>query len=243
MITIAALEDQREWLEKEAEITKEYFDRERREYQFKKYNTASEFLKDFEEGHWADVYLLDVELPDTNGLKIARKIKQKHYEALIIYITGYVEYAVEAFEVNAYRYIPKIMLREKLPAAYSSLEQQLVSKEGPYYTIEMNARMERIEQKNIYYLQKEKKYVILTTKDGVSRVRATLEEVFGELQESSFVRIDKGCIANLRHIMKLEKREVKMREVKMRDGAYLPVSQPQLSTVKRRTAEYWRKSR
>lgn len=237
MITIAALDDQKEWLEEEAEITKTYFEAKEKDYRFLPYNEVSVFLKDMEADKLADIYLLDIELPDTDGLKIARKIKELHYEARIIYITGYVEYAIEAFEVNAYRYIPKTMLREKLPAAYMSLEQKLVPKDEAYYTIEMNSRMERIEQKQIYYLQKDKKYVVLTTKDGESRVRATLDEVLKDLEQHSFVRIDKGCIVNLRHIMKLERREVKMR-----NGVYLPVSQPQLPIIKRRIMEYWRES-
>lgn len=237
MIRIAALDDCKEWLETEEEITKKYFEECKEEYLFCRYNNANRFLLDLDEGVCFDIYLLDIELPETNGLKIAREIKMRYLESMIIYITGYVEYAVEAFEVNAYRYIPKKMLREKLPEAYDSLRPKLVREEGPCYIIETNSRMERIVQKEIYYIQKDKKYVVLTKKDGVSRVRATLDEVYKELEQKSFVRIDKGCIANLRHIMKLENRCVKMR-----DGAYLSVSQPQLAAVKRRISEYWRSS-
>lgn len=237
MVKIAALDDQEEWLDTEESITKKYFEENREEYVFCRYNNANKFLLDLDEGVRFDIYLLDIELPETNGLNIAREIKRKYLEALIIYVTGYVEYAIEAFEVNAYRYIPKRMLEEKLPEAYTSLRPKLVRKAGPWYIIQTSSRMERIEQKEIYYIQKDKKYAIFTKSDGESRERATLDEVFQSLEERSFMRIDKGCIVNLRHIMKLENRCVKMR-----DGTYLSVSQPQLAVVKRRIAEYWRTS-
>lgn len=235
MVRIAALDDMNEWLETEERITNKYFADCKEEYIFCKYDNVNRFLLDLDEGVCFDIYLLDIELPETNGLHIAREIKKKYLESLIIYITGYVEYAIEAFEVNAYRYIPKKLLEEKLPDAYTSLLPKLVREEGPCYMIETNSRMERIVQRDIYYIQKDKKYVVLTQKDGSSRVRATLDEVYGELEQRSFVRIDKGTVANLRHIMKLEKRCVKMR-----NGEYLSVSQPQLATVKRRISEYWR---
>lgn len=237
MIRIAALDDREEWLKTEEEITKKYFKECDEEYLFCSYSNVNKFLLDLDEGIYFDIYLLDIEMPETNGIKVAREIKKVCLDSFIIYITGYIEYAVEAFEVNAYRYIPKKMLEEKLPEAYHSLKPKLVREEGPYYIIQTSSRLEKLEQKEIYYLQKDKKYVIFTHKDGTSKERVTLDEANRELEEESFVRIDKGCIVNLRHIMKLENRSVKMR-----DGAYLPVSQPQLAIVKRRIAEYWRKS-
>lgn len=237
MIRIAALDDNEEWLELESRITNTYFEESKEEFEFHKYSNVNQFLLDLEDGVCFDIYLLDIELPEWNGLKVAREIKKRYLEVLIIYITGYVEYAIEAFEVNAYRYIPKKLLQEKLPEAYASLKQKLVRETGPYYTIQTNSRLERLAQNDIYYLQKEKKYVIFMRADGISKVRATLDEVYSDLERERFVRIDKGRIVNLRHIMKLENREVKMR-----DGVYLSVSQPQLAMVKRRIAEYWRKS-
>lgn len=234
MIMIAALDDQREWLKQEEEITRKHFGDEG--CKSTAYHNVDRFLQDLEKGIWFDIYLLDVEMPDTNGIGVAREIKKKNYEAFIIYVTGYIEYAIEAFEVNAYRYIPKTMLKEKLALAYTSLEEKLSKREeGPYYAIELNSRMERIAQKDIYYFHKEKKYVVITQKDGISRVRASLDDVYRAMEETSFVRIDKGCIVNLRHIMKLEDRKVKMR-----NDVYLSVSQPQLINVKRRIAAYWR---
>lgn len=54
-----------------------------------------------------DAYLLDIELPDENGLSVARAIRNRYPEAYIIFITSHTSYSLEAFELNVYRYIKK----------------------------------------------------------------------------------------------------------------------------------------
>lgn len=130
MIRIGALDDSREWLRTEEKITDRYFADSGEEYEFCTYSNVNKFLLDLDEGNYFDIYLLDIEMPETNGLQVAREIKKVCLDSFIIYITGYVEYAVEAFEVNAYRYIPKKMLAEKLPEAYASLQAKLEPDEG-----------------------------------------------------------------------------------------------------------------
>lgn len=113
----------------------------------------------------------------------------------------------------------------------------MATEEGACYFIQTNSHLEKIEQKNIYYLEKDKKYVVITKKDGTSRVRATLEEVYNALEQDSFTWIGKSYIANLRHIMTLQNGEIKMR-----DGSCLTVSRSQLAYVKERIMKYWRET-
>ena len=77
------------------------------DYVMKCYINVEDFLEDLNERDYFDVYLLKVHIPKMNGLEVARKIRNEFRESIIRYITNYVEYAIEAFEVNAYRYIPK----------------------------------------------------------------------------------------------------------------------------------------
>lgn len=233
MIRIAALDDDKEWLDVERKITEDFF-QSKEAFKFYAYDNVEKFLLELEDDYF-DIYLLDMELPDTDGLKIARKIKTIQADSLIIYVTNYVEHAVEAFEVNAFRYIPKNLLEAKLPEAYKILTEQIQQKKERYFTIQNSARMEKIPESQIYYLVKDKKYVYIKYRFGESRIRSTLEEAYQRLDQNEFIRIDKSYIVNLKHIMGLEKRQVKLR-----DGTYLDVSQPQLANVKKKISEYWR---
>ena len=56
-------------------------------------------------------------------------------DPVFIFVTNHVDYAVDAYEVNTYRYIPKGVLTEKLPQALGTLLPSLQLKEEQYYII------------------------------------------------------------------------------------------------------------
>jgi EAL domain-containing protein (putative c-di-GMP-specific phosphodiesterase class I) len=66
-----------------------------------------------------DVVLTDIQMPDTNGLELLRKVRQHHLDLPVLLITANptVETAVRALEDGALRYLTKPVTREALVAA------------------------------------------------------------------------------------------------------------------------------
>ena len=64
----------------------------------------------------ADLALLDIDMPDMNGLTLAAEIKKLRPDTAIVFLTGYSEYAVNAFELRASGYLLKPVSKEKLAA-------------------------------------------------------------------------------------------------------------------------------
>ena len=62
----------------------------------------------------ADLALLDIDMPEMNGIVLAAEIKKRRPETAILFLTGYAQYAVEAFAVRASGYLLKPVTREKL---------------------------------------------------------------------------------------------------------------------------------
>ncbi|WP_270567650.1 response regulator [Clostridium beijerinckii] len=54
-----------------------------------------------------DVVFLDIEMPEMNGLELANNLIEQNDELMIVFVTGYNQYAIEAFQVNAMNYILK----------------------------------------------------------------------------------------------------------------------------------------
>ena len=67
----------------------------------------------------ADLALLDIDMPEMNGIQLAAKIKNRWPETAIIFITGYSQYAVDAFAVRAVGYLMKPVSKEALAADVS----------------------------------------------------------------------------------------------------------------------------
>lgn len=54
-----------------------------------------------------DIALLDIDMGETNGIELARKLRAENENIVIIFITNFIQYAPEGFEVQAFRYLLK----------------------------------------------------------------------------------------------------------------------------------------
>ena len=62
----------------------------------------------------ADIALLDIDMPDMNGLMLAAKIKEASPHTAIIFLTGFSEHALKAIEMHASGYLVKPVNKNKL---------------------------------------------------------------------------------------------------------------------------------
>lgn len=63
-----------------------------------------------------NIALLDIEMPGMNGIELAKLIREKNHDCIIIFITAYdrFEYAIEAMHIKAFDYLLKPWKEEKL---------------------------------------------------------------------------------------------------------------------------------
>ncbi len=86
--------------------------------------TALEWLSE----NPVDLALLDIDMPDMNGLELAARIKEISPDTAIIFITGYSEYAKDAFAVRASGYLMKPVTYDKLA---EDIEYALAPRSAP----------------------------------------------------------------------------------------------------------------
>ena len=122
MIRIMILDDDEMYLKKEKDITEQYFAEKNVDCTVTIYQNVEWFLLGLNEEKF-DMYILDIRMPGENGIEAAREIRRLYPDPVIIFITNFVDYAIEAYEVNTYRYEV-----EKL--AYSDIFY--MKKEGKY---------------------------------------------------------------------------------------------------------------
>ena len=73
-------------------------------------NDALAYVRD----NQADIALLDIDMPEMNGIALAAKIKNIQPGCAVIFLTAYAEYAVEAFQLHASGYLMKPVSIERL---------------------------------------------------------------------------------------------------------------------------------
>lgn len=78
------------------------------------------------EGEWAfDMLLMDIYLPDGNGMECARTLRRNGYDGMIIFQSSSAEHAVEAYAVDAVQYLIKPVSQERLFAAADRAVEEL----------------------------------------------------------------------------------------------------------------------
>ncbi len=199
------------------------------------YTASDHLLYDItEDTFFFDLILLDIEMPGSTGMEIAAKVKPFLPNVKIIFITSHIEYAIDAFELSVFRYVPKNDIEKRLPAAIQDAIRLIQLEDGKTYTIQTNSRLEKIPYKEIYHIERDGKNASITAAGGVSKVRKSLQQVFAELDAEEFIYIDRGCIVNLIHIM-----QVKDGFAVLKNGESLPISRAHLQEVKAQMNRYW----
>lgn len=199
------------------------------------YTDSSNLLYDVTEDHFFfDLILLDIEMPGSSGMELAASIKPFLPNVKIIFITSHIEYAIDAFELSIFRYVPKNDLDRRLPSAIADAVRLIALEDGKAYTIQTNSRLEKIPYREIYYIEREEKNARITAVNGISKVRKSLQQVYEELGTEEFLYIDRGCIVNIIHVMR-----IKDSMAVLKNGVSLPISRSHLQGVKEQINAYW----
>lgn len=196
--------------------------------------SANLFCDIVEDGFHFDLILLDIEMPGKTGMELAKELRPALPNVKIIFITSHVEYAIDAYELSIFRYVPKNDEGKRLTQALEDAIRLLMIEDGKVYTIQTSSRLEKIPYRAIYYIERDGKNASITWENGASKVRGSLQQIYEELASEEFIFIDRGCIVNLIHVM-----QVKNSMVFLENGVFLPVSRSHLQDVKDQINAYW----
>lgn len=204
-------------------------------YEITTYTQSSNLIYDIvDDSFFYDLILLDIEMPEVSGMEIAEKIKPCLPNIKIIFVTSHTEYAIDAYELSIFRYVPKSGLEKRLPLAIVDAAKLIELEVGQEYTIETNSRMERIPFRDIFYVQRDGKNASIVSNTGVSKVRKSLQQVYNELDPQEFIFIDRGYIVNIIQIMKINNGMALLK-----NGEQLPISRSHLQEVKQQISKFW----
>ena len=199
------------------------------------YTQSRNLLYDItDDAFFYDLILLDIEMPGISGMELPQQIKGFLPNVRIIFVTSHTEYAIDAFELSIFRYVPKNNLEAKLPAAVLDAARLIELEAGQEYTIQTASRMEKIPFKDIFYVQRDGKNASIVSSAGISKVRKSLQQVFDELNTPEFIFIDRGYIVNIIQIMKISDSTAVLK-----NGEQLPISRSHLQEVKQKINEFW----
>ncbi len=175
---------------------------------------------------------LDIQLPGINGLDFAKTINSFPY-TMIVFVSAYDEYALDAFSVNAVDYITKPISPSRFEKTVQKLEKyaDIFSPKISKIPIKSKDGFEFVEVKDICYIEAVGKNVIIHTKGAMWKLHhATLAALQKKLPEN-FIRTHKSYIVNTEKVCKMKK-DLGAWEIVTACVNPVPVSRSFLNSVK-----------
>jgi len=162
----------------------------------------------------ADLLLLDIRMPEMDGIEVARHLLSLEQMPAIIFITAYNVYAIQAFEVNAVDYLLKPVRGERLLGALQKARQnrplgpvqlqKLAQRPRTCLSVQERGKILLIPIGEVIYLRAELKYVTIRTLEREYLLEESLTNLEQEFIDG-FIRIHRNCLVAKASITGFEK--------------------------------------
>jgi len=198
-----------------------------------------------------DLVLLDVQMPDCDGLDVVRQVGVERMPP-VIFVTAYDEYAVQAFELNAVDYLLKPFDEARLSASILRARDRLASKDfqlaaqrlqklletgrkswAERLVVRNNDRYDFVPVEKVDWVESANNYVLLHCGPKTHLHSETLTGLERRLDPEKFVRVHRGRIVNISRIVAAHTMMNGVYELELNTGVRLSTGRQFLDTVQR----------
>ena len=154
-----------------------------------------------------DLVLLDIQMPDLDGLSLVARLEGMEPLPLFVFVTGYDDYAVKAFEIEAVDYLCKPFGRERLSLALERVGRRLrppdpdppeTAAASPRWltrlAIKENEGIVFVPVDQILWLEAANKYVVVHANGRDHILRQTIQSLEDQLDPDQFLRIHRSIL-------------------------------------------------
>lgn len=191
-----------------------------------------------------DLVFLDIQMPEKNGFDVIRSLGPKKMP-IVIFVTAYDQYALQAFDVHALDYLLKPFNKERLRRAVSRVREQFVQKsttslddrllslledlrpEKKYIerlVVKTSGRVFFLKVDEIDWIEAAGNYVKIHIGREAHMIRETMNGIENKLDPEQFMRIHRSTVVNIDKIKELHPMFSGDYAVILRNGAELSLS-------------------
>jgi DNA-binding LytR/AlgR family response regulator len=202
-----------------------------------------------------DVVFLDIHMPDLSGLEVARQLKGDD-APIVVFVTAYDRYAVEAFEIAALDYVLKPVRRERLNDTVGRVLGEIREGRRALHTAKMHEALtsptlrnklpvlrrlpvrhrrevKLLDLNDVPLIFSRDRLVLARAEDHDFLVDYTLQELEQRLPEGQFVRVHRGALVNMDAIESYGTEDGVL-VLKLKDGGRVEASERRAAEVRRR---------
>ena len=201
-----------------AELTHKWARDRKIAVEIKQFSSSVAVLEEYSPEH-NDILLLDVIMPEIDGLKLAQRLRKIRADFHIIYMTSTGDFALEAYDVHPYAYL----LKPVSYTTYSATLDMLMQKIRRYNLIVQSGYdTYNLSINEISFVEATNRQVVFNMKDGRSiATRDTLTSIQKVLLKyPAFFKPHRSYIINLQYVEHFNTKEISMK----RSEALIPIA-------------------
>lgn len=177
-----------------------------------------------------DLYLLDISVPDGDGIRFARELRDGGSMADIIFVSSREDKVFDALQVHPYGFIRKSKFLNDVSSVISGYIDECTARESGRALIVMaRGQTLRLDIDDILYIESagRTQNVFLGSRPEPVPVSESMENLEGLLSREGFLRTHKGYLVNCRYI-----RLITNSDVRLLNDCCVPVSRRKLTELK-----------
>jgi DNA-binding LytR/AlgR family response regulator len=201
--------------------------------------------------HRPDVAFLDIRMPGLTGMEVAAAAADASPNTLVVFVTAYDQYAVDAFERGAVDYLLKPVVADRLAQTVTRLRSRLAEAERhsrrtgdlardligrfdepadeplTWITAGAGKATRLILVDDVIYFRADNKYTLVATAEGDALLTRPIRDLLRQLDPKTFRQVHRSTIVNLRQVASVERDDTGKGCLRLRGRPEtLSVSQP-----------------
>lgn len=158
-----------------------------------------------------DLAFLDVQMPNMDGIAVARELKRRNSRVVLFLVTAYDEYLDEAMDLHVFRFFEKPLNVQRL---YASLDKAMEYLDEIYVDVFFNGEdgAKKICVDNILLVKTENRKTYILTTEGEFTTRESMDAWREKLPNSFFYAVHKSFLINLHYVTAYHYRELTINE-------------------------------
>lgn len=231
VFNIAVCDDIQMNTEEIAKMTEEVCLEEQISPEISCFQSAEKLLDEIKEGNRYDLMLLDVMMPELDGMELARILRTQNERTSIVFISSNREMAMQGYEVSAARYLAKPLEKDKLKEAILFCYEQY--RKERELLLPVNGSVRKVAPKDIYYIEIVGRKCKIRLEKEEWDTSLSIAELEAMLSGQDFIRCHQSFLVNCRYI-----RSFRTSSMELTDGRNVPVSKHRIKEVRQAFFDY-----
>lgn len=206
LIRIAIVEDEPTERDRIKVYLEEIAQEDQTQFDIEQYSSGMAFvmrgMKDY------DLVLMDIDMPNLNGIETAKALRKVDQSATLIFVTNMAQYAISGYEVNAIDFILKPVNRYSFAIKIKRAISRTAKKNDNAIQIKMDGTIFLVHMYQIMYLEVDGHYVIFHTTQGDYKEYTTLKLAQKRINSSHFVQCNQSFLINMKYIESVSRESV-----------------------------------